>query len=398
MIYLDNNATTIMSSEVKKEMVKWCNRGNPSADYVSAKESRDMMDAFKKYLLKSLKLTDYTVIFTSGASESNSMILISAVRAYTKTTGQIPHIIITSWEHKSLLLCALSLQEDKLVELTMIDPQRGIIVPESISMAIKPNTALVCCMVANNETGGITDIISIGKICHKANIPFHSDAVQSINKTTLDYSHCDSISLSFHKVHGPPGVGALMIKTAWLNGWNLQPIIYGTQMSGLRGGTENIMGIAASFVAMKLSEVNRTEKNKEIKRLKTLLINALGEKIPLRSYWKPTGIPKPLEIIIFDTPNDLGNTILLSFVRRPTPLCNQSIKKHLLTAGIVVSVGSACNTTSALTSHVIESIGIKLVDENMAIRKGVIRISLGDETTAGDIKKFVSVVLKYIKV
>lgn len=421
MIYLDNNATTIMPTEVKKEMVKWCNRGNPSAEYVTAVESRTMMDNFRKYILHVLGLKnkeEYKVIFTSGGSESNSMILQSAVRAFSRVSADKnirPHVIITSWEHKSLMLCADSLKEDNLIELTLIQPHRGIIRPEDIQAALKPTTALVCCMAANNETGAIADIETIGKICHKVNVPFHCDAVQSVMKTQLNYAHCDSIAISFHKMHGPPGNGAIIIKSAWLAGWKLSPLIYGTQNGGYRGGTENVMGLAASFVAMKLSEVNRAEKNKEIKRLKVSMLKSLGEKIPIRSYHKsaekPAGgktekLRPAAEIVVFDTPNDLVNTVLLSFVRYANPFCNQSIKKALEKDGIIVSVGSACNTSSSKASHVIDALGLSLNDktndpdkekELIAIRKGILRISLGDETTPADIKKFVSSITKYLK-
>ncbi len=384
-----------MPSVVKTECMSWCNRGNPSADYTSAKEARMMMDATRKSTLGMLKLdSTYNVIFTSGASEANATVVQGVHAAYMETFGQIPHFVLSAWEHKSILLHIESLVVRNLATATYIKPTAGAILPADIAAAIQPTTALVCVMAANNETGAIADIVAIGKLCHDRGVPYHCDAVQSVGKTNLDYTHCDSLALSYHKIHGPPGIGALVIKNKFLTGYALPPLIFGSQNNGLRGGTENLIGIGGAGACITYTMSHRKEKNESMRILRDYMKRALAKAIPTRNWFIP-GPPTELEIVFFDTPHTLPNTQLLSVVWRPKSgktLCNGKMKKQLEQQGVIVSVGSACNTASATASHVLLAMG---VDE--ITRKGTLRITLGDETTQTEIKKFISVFLDVIK-
>lgn len=387
MIYLDNNATTIMPPIVKKELVKWCNRGNPSAGYRSAIESRMMMDNMRTTIQKHLGVTDYRVIFTSGASESNATIINAVSRAYHEVTGAQPHIIMSEIEHKSLLLAA------KNCEVSFVKPVRGVIRADDIKDLIKSNTALICVMAANNETGAIMDLVAIGKLAHEHNIPFHSDCVQAFGKVRLDYSHCDSLSLSFHKIHGPPGCGALLIKEKFLVGWNLQGMIFGTQEHGMRGGTENIIGIGASYAAIKYTFTGFSEKVVRMKEMRTTLINLLKKQVPVVNYYDNVVVKEKLHIVLFDSEVGLPNTVLFSMIwKGKTMICNGKIKDKLEKKSIIVSVGSACNTASTSASHVLHALGADLLT-----RKGTLRISMGDETTIAEINTFVKELFEILK-
>ena len=420
MIYFDNNATTIMSTEAKKALLEWCNRGNPSSGYASAKEARAMMTEFRKYIGKlcsidsccpearDSKVADsvrndpskYKVIFTSGASEANCTAISSIISAYEEVTRNIPHVVVSAIEHKSIISMVKSYQSRGKITATFVQPTKsGHIKPEDIEKAITNDTCLVCVMHANNETGAINNIQKIGQIAHKHNVPFHCDTVQSFGKFPISpiKDNVDSFCISFHKLHGPPGVGALLIKQQLLQGYNLSPMIYGSQNEGYRGGTENLPGIGASLVATKITMQDRLQKNKNSGKIKQYIMNELSKNIHTRQFtqYTPNGKAPKIEIVFLSNASEyyLPNTLLLSVVKHSKPyICNVKMKDSLEKQGIVISVGSACNTADEKASHVLYAMG---ADE--LIRKGALRISLGDVNTLPEAKKFVQEFLKIIK-
>jgi cysteine desulfurase len=409
IIYLDNNATTFMPQSVINEMIKWCNVGNPSAGYSSAAKARQMMDQMREYIYALTTLTD--VIFTSGASEANAMIVNSVVsrqRMVNSMQGnELPHIIMSSIEHKSLIELAESYEERKLAVVTLVQPsQSGHIRPEDVEAAIRSNTCMICVMSANNETGAINDIDELAKIAVRRGIWLHTDSVQSFGK----YPVCgaDSMCISFHKLHGPPGVGVLCYRKEKLT---LTPLVFGTQNNGLRGGTENVPGIGAAFAALRLTMTKRDEKNQRMFMLKGWIMRELGKHFTCLTYTayakrmkdttynRDSGLKlekiEKVEIVFLSqaTKYYLPNTLMLSVVKHTQPLaCNVEIKNKLLARGIVVSVGSACNTASPKASHVLYA----MVADNL-IRKGALRISLGDETSNKDVKVFVAEFINIIR-
>lgn len=437
MIYLDNNATTVMSPETIAEMVSWCNRGNPSAGYASAKESRAMMERLRLYLGKLCKFdaccketrdggnsdpanngdvyandiingdgsviaqnaaktrqreveNAYDVIFTSGASEANCTVLRGVLDAYLEQHGIIPHVIMSAIEHKSLLTMAESYEQRGLAEVSWIAPTRsGHIRPEDIAAALLPHTCLICVMHANNETGAINDIHAIGELAWHAGVPFHCDTVQSFGKhpVNLAQDRIDSFCISFHKLGGPPGCGALIIKKSLA----FTPLIAGTQNMGLRGGTENLPGLGASLHALAACMLDREAKNARIWGLKKYIMDSFNA-VQYTKYNSGDYANSTAKVCYLSGQSQyyLENTILLSVIKRTEPyVCNTKIKEYLEAYGIVVSVGSACNTASAKASHVLYAMG---ADEY--IRKGAIRVSLGDLTTLSDVKKFVDIFRK----
>ncbi len=387
MIYLDNNATTIMTPEIKQSMLDWCNKGNPSADYAAAKSTRKMMDGFRVLISRQSGLTDdYKIIFTSGASEANCTMFAMVIGHQNNTK---PHVIMSEIEHKSLIDIANSYVARNMITVTFIKPTySGHIRPSDILAAIEPTTCLICVMHANNETGAINDISKIGAIARKYAICFHCDTVQAYGKMPVDGTLVDSFCISFHKLHGPPGVGCLAIRKQFIG----DPIIFGSQNDSLRGGTENVPGIGASLTAIKYTLTDRSSKNETMVDIKKYIMDAIAAKLPTQSYTmykKNTNVQKPnLEIVFLSSATEyyLCNTILLSVVKRIKPMiCNLAIKTKLMEKGIIISVGSACNTASPKASHVLYA-----MDADELIRKGALRISLGDSTTLDDAKKFVA--------
>jgi cysteine desulfurase len=408
IIYLDNNSTTKICKKGKDAMISWLDaQSNPSSNNIISKNSKQLLECATKYMLKhcGTNSKQYTLLFTSGASESNCLILLSVVDAYTNTTNTIPHIITSSVEHKSIITCCNNLVKNKRAAVSFIKPNAfGNIDPKLIERSIKPNTALVSIMFANNEIGCINNIKEIGRIVHSHKIPLHTDAVQIFGKykISLPKHNIDAISMSFHKLYGPMGMGLLIISNDLIQGYGIECQIAGSQQSTLRGGTENVPAIAGSVSCMEDTFKNRHEKNKKLHMLKLFFISELEKKIPrgeYEMYFKPDK-PKRNEFIILGpkdnnniiTPNVLPNTILISFVKNKGPaFCNVDLKKHLDKKNIIVSIGSACNTLSTSSSHVLSEIRAPV-----NIKQGVIRISLSDNTTLQEIDIAVKELIKSV--
>lgn len=404
VIYLDNNATTCIPNEVVNEMVKWVNTGNPSASYAE-NSCRKLLLALRSMIATKLrfKMNDmdgYTILYTSGASESNSHILQSCARAFAKKNGLMPHIIVSEVEHKSIIECCKQMVEEKMCQVSYVPikksgEQFGCVDVEQIRQLIRPTTCLVSIMAVNNESGVMNDITSIGKLCKQNNIPFHSDIVQLFGKSEFyPIEHnVDAMSLSFHKIHGPSGVGALIIRNSLIMGYDLKPIIYGTQNYGLRGGTENIIGIAGAYRALDIVQQIYPKANDRIAKKRNYIKETLTKYYPTCyiSDYNPnhrykTAIvwlsPKFTKLVV-------GWTLFMAVDQ--ADFCNVKMKKKLEKNNIIVSVGSACNTSSKSASHVVYA--MNLPDR---LKPGVMRISLSHETTDSDVQQFCKVFIHYL--
>lgn len=382
-----------MPKEVIVIMNKFLNRGNPSSNYKSAKEDQEMMNNFRLYIasLCGIELegpNGFSVIFTSGASESNSTIILSAAMAYKKKRRTTPHIITSSVEHSSILMCCKNAKECGLIELSILEPGRDwLISPEDLKQAIKPNTALVTIMAVNNETGIKNDIGALGAVCHERDIPFHTDVVQLFPKYPVRPGELiDAFSISFHKMHGPIGVGALVVRDSLITGYSLGSVIAGTQNYGLRGGTENAPAILAAFGGTRLTYQRRSAKNAAIAKMTSRLIEELSKAVATTYVEdfdeKSVGMeslvlirPKNEEIIV-------PGVVLLAVYRHN--FCNKAAIAALEKVGIIVSVGSACHTGDGESSHVIVAHKIPKI-----LQDKVLRISLGDNNRMDEIPAFV---------
>lgn len=355
--------------------------------------------------------SNYKVIFTSCASEANCTVIAAAVDSFTDTLGgtALPHVVASAVEHKSIIEQLHSLESRGRIEVTFVGvAPSGHVLPKDVLAAIRPNTCLVVVMHANNETGAVNDIAEIGRIAHSKNVPMHTDTVQSFGKYPIKpvSMNVDSFCISFHKFQGPPGVGALVIKQQFLDGWRLPPLIFGSQNEGLRGGTENLPGIGASYEALKLAMEDRLAKNAVAGKIRVFIMDEIAKAVPTVSYSEylnksvsgGVATKNSLEVVWLsggpkDAPKYLPGTILLSVVKRTgEPACNIAMKNHLETRGIIISVGSACNTASPKASHVLYALGADAL-----IRKGALRVSIGDVNTIEDGRKFVHEFLTMLK-
>lgn len=243
MIYLDNAATTMPDPIVVDTMTKYLVSmyGNPGAVYPFGKLAADAIRTARRRVSEFLRCSPEHIIFTSGGSEANSLVF-SGLADYL-SSGSLD-VIISASEHDSVVHAAESLEARGILVRYLPVNAEGVVSPQELEEMITPNTGLVSVMTVNNETGSVNNVREIAKVCRKYGALFHTDCVQAASAFRLNAAEidCDFLSLSSHKLHGPKGVGALYARRRDL----LSPIIFGgeDQEYGLRGGTENVPGIA----------------------------------------------------------------------------------------------------------------------------------------------------------
>lgn len=312
MIYLNCNDMVLMSENVKNEIIKWISNKNDIL--INDDKSQNMINKFRNCIMEYLRISDindedgYHIIFNSGASEGNNFILYSIVNAYKRsmlnelqdipkdefTNGSMtkPHIIISDYEHKSIIGCCSLLVQAGEIEVSMVHADHnGCIKVSDIEQKIKDNTCLISIMAANSELGTLNNIHNIGKFAHSIPIPFHTDASQIFGRfDEIKMDYVDILTSSFSKIGGPPGSGVIIIKNALLEGYSLAPQIYETDQCsnsynyGYRGGNLNIPNLAGSFISLKESLHNRIEKNEKIIGLRNDLIKYI-EKTNNLVFW-----------------------------------------------------------------------------------------------------------------
>lgn len=402
LVYLDNNGSTQTHPCVIQEITKWLGGiNNPSMNNFLAEPSKQLIIFAQEYILKHCKVDkdDYTVIFTSSGCESNSFIIRSTVAAYKFKHKVVPHVIISEIEHKSMIDCIKCLHNEGCISYTMIPPnQEGIIEPELVKNAIKKNTCLISIMYANNEIGSINDVYAIAKIAERNNVPFHTDAVQMFGKLPVNMNGLTALSASFHKFYSGNGIGLLIIKNSFIESYKLKGIINGSQQHRLRGGTESAAVIAGALKGLINNFHKRNEKNKKLSDLRTYALDKLSSYIPVVYYTNYEQYIGTHDILIVLFGPDvkqinkyMPNTLLLSIFIKNKDICNVLLKKELERYGVIVSIGSACNTSSASASHVISAI-----KANDKIKKGVLRVSFGDYNIKTDVDKFIKILLMSI--
>ncbi len=373
-VYLDNNATTPVSGRVRKAMerVLKSQYGNPSSFYGMGRKSAALVEQAREQVAQAIQADPSEVIFTSCASESNNAAIQSAAAHFFPRKKKI---IATPIEHPSVSNTLASLQAQGVtVEYCRVD-EKGRVRLADLEKQIDDDTFLVCCILANNETGVIQDILSITTIAKKHGALVLADCVQALGKIPID-THTwgvDYASFSAHKLYGPKGIGALYIR----QGSPFTPFLHGGhQEGGLRAGTESLHNIVGFGAACQ--EVNNLLADaKRVRMLKRDLIERLKQIQPNCVVNSPESDAECL-------PNTLSITL--------PGVENSGLMGMLDFRGIAVSAGSACSTGEDTPSHVLKAIGLT----DQAARE-TIRISLGHTTTAGDIRYMAQVVQEYVE-
>ncbi|HIR64681.1 MAG TPA: cysteine desulfurase [Candidatus Faecousia faecigallinarum] len=362
IIYADNAATTPVSPTARQVLLETMDQvwGNPSSLHTVGQAANEVLQKARQDVAKCLNAQkDREIYFTSGGSESDNQALLTGA-TLGKKKGKM-HIISTAFEHHAVLHSLKRLEKEGF-QVTLLDVgKQGIVTPEQVEAAIRPDTCMVSVMFANNEIGTIQPIAEIGAVCRKHGVLFHTDAVQAVGHVPVDVQamHIDLLSLSAHKFGGPKGVGALYARTGvWLT--NL--IEGGAQERGKRGGTENVPGIAAMAAALTESCQHMAEVGEKLTVLRDRLIAGLSQ--------------IPLTIVNGDTQRRLPGNVNVCF----QGIEGESLLLLLDAKGIEASSGSACTSGSLDPSHVLLALGLP-----HEVAHGSLRLSLGPDITGEDV-------------
>ena len=365
-IYADNAATTRLLPQVLDKMIPYLTEeyGNPSSLYSFGQAARQGVDAARITMAECLHCRPDEVFITSGGSEADNWALKMVAESLEKKGKK--HIVSTVFEHHAILH-ALNALEKRGFEITLLPVyENGIVRVEDVAVAIRPDTALVSVMFANNEIGTIQPIREIAELAHAAGAKFHTDAVQAVGHMHIDVQEMgiDMLSLSAHKFRGPRGVGVLYVK----KGVALEPLVYGGgQERGLVSGTENTAGCIGLAAAMKEAVEGLDEKMGYVKKLTDRLVEGVM-KIPYTHY---TGDPV----------NRLPGTASFVF----EAIEGEGLILRLDLAGV-------CGSTGSLDpSHVLMAIGLP-----HEIAHGSLRLTLGEQNTEEDVDYIIETVTQVV--
>ncbi|MFB0920424.1 MAG: cysteine desulfurase NifS [Oscillospiraceae bacterium] len=360
-VYADNAATTKMSQTALEAMLPCFTEsyGNPSSPHHIGQEAAKLLIAARKTVADLIGAEPSEIIFTSGGSEADNQAIVTAATLGAKKGKK--HIISTKFEHHAVLHTLLKLEKEGY-EVTLLDVhENGIVRLEDLAAAIRPDTALVTIMYANNEIGTIQPIAEIGTLCKEKGVIFHTDAVQAAGHLPINVKEqkIDMLSLSAHKFHGPKGAGVLFVR----RGIPISAIIEGgAQERGKRAGTENMPAIVGMAAAFKEACDNMSENMPKVQALRDKLID---------------GILRLDEVILNgDREKRLPGNVNVSI----KGIEGESLLMMLDMQGICASSGSACTSGSLDPSHVLLAIG--LIHE---VAHGSLRLSLSEYNTEEEV-------------
>jgi cysteine desulfurase len=358
-VYLDNNATTPVLPEVLEAMRPYFAEhfGNASSIHHHGQETRAAVERARESVAALLGCKSSEIVFTSGGTEADNLAISGVVRA-----GD--HIISSTIEHHAVFNSCKHLHAIGC-EVTYVRVDgRGLVDPDDIRHALRPQTRLITIMMANNETGVLQPVEEIGKIAAEADVYFHTDAVQAAGKVAIDVNlfGCDLLSISGHKMHAPQGVGALYAR----KGTVLEPMLYGgSHERSRRAGTENVPGIVglgkAAQVAMEALQrgelAHMSAMRDQIERKILAEVEATGV--------NGSGAPR------------VPNTTNIHF----DCIEGEALVIALDLKGLAVSTGAACSSGAIEPSHVLTAMGLP-----SEIARASLRFSLGKQNTPEDVE------------
>ena len=351
VIYLDNAATTPVVQPVIDAMVPYFGEhyGNPSSIFYSVgAEAGSALSAARESVARSLGCEPSEVFFTSCGSEADNWALKGT--AHRLGAKGKKHLITSCIEHHAILHTMKALEKDGFEVTYLPVDHEGFVNPADVKAAIRPDTALVSIMFANNEIGTIEPVEEIAQICHEHNVWFHTDAVQAVGAVPIRFKEMgfDMLSLSAHKFNGPKGVGALIVRRGILPDILIEG---GAQERGRRAGTENLAGIVGMAKALEIAVGSLEEKSKKLSAMRDALQRHI-ETMP--------------DVTINGTKGDkrLPGTLNVSFEGAES----ESSLLFLDMSGICASSGSACASGSLDPSHVLMGIGLSHALANCSVR------------------------------
>ncbi|MGA2687174.1 MAG: cysteine desulfurase family protein [Candidatus Korobacteraceae bacterium] len=358
-VYFDNNATTPLLPEVFEAMRPYFFEkfGNASSIHQQGQQARSAVEHAREQVAELLNCRPAEIVFTSGGTEGDNLALFGLARP-----GD--HIITSAIEHHAVLNSCHRLEEMGCNVTYLPVDGRGLVDPDDVRRALRPETKLVSIMFANNETGVLQAVNEIGKIAAEADVYFHTDAVQAVGKIPVDVKEtgCDLLTISAHKFHGPQGTGALFVRKGTLP----QPLFYGGRHErSRRAGTENLAGIVGLGKAAEIALAGFADGSvAQLTALRDRLENTVLESIEQVAV-NGGGAPR--------TPNT--SNISFDCIEGEAMVIALDLK------GLSVSTGAACSSGAIEPSHVLTAMGLS-ADR----ARGSIRFSLGKQNTAEDVE------------
>lgn len=372
-IYLDYNATTPIAPEVVTEMLPYfdTNFGNPSSAYAIGRTNKEAIIKARKQVASLINAKPEEIVFTSCATESNNLAIHGFVLA-NKDKGK--HIITSAVEHPAVTeVCKYLTTFGYEITYLPVDTF-GRVNPADVEKTIRPDTALITIMHANNEVGTIQPISEIATIAKKNQIAFHTDAAQSLGKIEVDVQklNVDLLTIAGHKLYAPKGIGALYIK----QGTKIENLIHGaSQEKGIRPGTENVPYIVGLGKACELAQQNLSAISNHLSTLRDKLLCGLQEKL---------GTTVKINA---DLANCLPNTLSVAF---------ENVSAHALASfinnDVLISTGSACHSGETTISSVLQAMNL-----DFRTAAATVRISTGKHTTDEEINFAVEVLVNAVK-
>ena len=368
-VYLDHAATTPVRPEARDAMLPYLGEtfGNPSSAHRFGRAARGGLEQARRQLAQALGAEPMQVFFTSGGTEADNLAVVGAAIA-ARARGAAMRAAVSAIEHKAVLGAAHMVHHLGGAEEALPVSGTGVVDLDAVGDALARRPAVVSVMWVNNETGVIQPIAEIGRRCREAGVLFHTDAVQALGNLPVRFGElpCDLLTVSAHKIGGPKGVGALLVRDRRA----IEPLIRGGgQQGGLRPGTENIAGAVGFGRAAELAAAEQPEHASRLAGMRDRLRERLAAAVPDLMV-TAEGAERAPHVLNLCVPGADSEALLM----------------HLDLGGVAASSGSACNTGAVEPSHVLVAMG---VPRNLAL--GAIRFSLGRETTDADLERVAEV-------
>ncbi|HEX9760922.1 MAG TPA: cysteine desulfurase family protein [Candidatus Acidoferrales bacterium] len=367
-VYLDNNATTPVAPEVLEAMMPFLTGeyGNAGSIHSAGQRARAAIEKAREQVARLFSARAAEIVFTSGGTESDNLAILGAIGM---AEGARKHIVATQIEHSAVLRTCRALEKEG-VDVTYVPATSdGVVDPDDIRRALRPETVLISVMFANNELGTVQPLEKIGRIAAEADVLFHTDAVQAAGKIPIDVEKLgvDLAAVSAHKFYGPKGVGALYVR----QGVRLKPILFGGEHSrDKRPGTENVAGIVGIGRAAQLVADNLERDAARIAALRDRFEQTILREVPEA---RVNGANAPR------TPNTANVTF--AHIEGEAAVIALDLK------GMACSTGAACSSGAVEPSHVLTAIGMPPEEARASLR-----FSLGAPTTGADVDFALSVI------
>jgi cysteine desulfurase len=371
-VYLDYNATTPVEPQVLDAMLPYFSAdfANASSIHTPGQRARAAVETAREQVAALIGARPQEIVFTSGGTESDNHAIFGVLNSHVaqpilavhSSPPRPAHIITTSTEHEAVLNACQALEKQGVSVTYLPVDREGLIDPESVRRVIRPETALIAVMHANNELGTIQPLEEIGRIAKKHKIYFHTDAVQSAGKTPINVNalNVDLLSLSGHKLYAPKGVGALYVRS----GTRLRQLLYGGHhQHGFRPGTENVAGIVGLGKAAEIARRSLASDAQQVSMLRDKLECGLVERV---HQVRVNGGSAPR------TPNTTN--VMFAGIEGEALVIALDLK------GLACSVGAACSSGAVEPSHVLTAIGLSQEEA-----KSSLRFSLGRHSTESEI-------------